>query len=331
MEERIISQAEKIEEKDDITIRPGSLSEFIGQNAIKESLKIFIEASKKRGEPLDHILFSGPPGLGKTTLAHIIAHEMGSDIKATSGPVLERPGDLAAMLTVLKSGDVLFIDEIHRLNHVIEEILYPAMEDYEIDVMIGEGPSARSIKLDLDHFTLIGATTKIGLLGSPFRDRFGFTARLNLYDIEELVQVVERSASILSIPVTKDGSMEIAKRSRGTPRIANRLLRRVRDFASVRAQGEITQEVADKALFMLGIDKLGLDDLDRRILSIISDDFEGGPVGVKTIAISVGEEVRTIEEVYEPYLIQIGFIKRTPQGRETTTAARDHIKRGRKN
>jgi len=331
MEERIISQAEKIEEKDDITIRPGSLSEFIGQNAIKESLKIFIEASKKRGEPLDHILFSGPPGLGKTTLAHIIAHEMGSDIKATSGPVLERPGDLAAMLTVLKSGDVLFIDEIHRLNHVIEEILYPAMEDYEIDVMIGEGPSARSIKLDLEHFTLIGATTKIGLLGSPFRDRFGFTARLNLYDIEELVQVVERSASILSIPVTKDGSMEIAKRSRGTPRIANRLLRRVRDFASVRAQGEITQEVADKALFMLGIDKLGLDDLDRRILSIISDDFEGGPVGVKTIAISVGEEVRTIEEVYEPYLIQIGFIKRTPQGRETTTAARDHIKRGRKN
>jgi len=331
MEERIISQAEKIEEKDDITIRPGSLSEFIGQNAIKESLKIFIEASKKRGEPLDHILFSGPPGLGKTTLAHIIAHEMGSDIKATSGPVLERPGDLAAMLTVLKSGDVLFIDEIHRLNHVIEEILYPAMEDYEIDVMIGEGPSARSIKLDLDHFTLIGATTKIGLLGSPFRDRFGFTARLNLYDIEELVQVVERSASILSIPVTKDGSMEIAKRSRGTPRIANRLLRRVRDFASVRAQGEITQEVADKALFMLGIDKLGLDDLDRRILSVISDDFEGGPVGVKTIAISVGEEVRTIEEVYEPYLIQIGFIKRTPQGRETTTAARDHIKRGRKN
>ncbi|MCZ7372620.1 MAG: Holliday junction branch migration DNA helicase RuvB [Candidatus Methanoperedens sp.] len=331
MEERIISQAEKIEEKDDITIRPGSLSEFIGQNAIKESLKIFIEASKKRGEPLDHILFSGPPGLGKTTLAHIIAHEMGSDIKATSGPVLERPGDLAAMLTVLKSGDVLFIDEIHRLNHVIEEILYPAMEDYEIDVMIGEGPSARSIKLDLEHFTLIGATTKIGLLGSPFRDRFGFTARLNLYDIEELVQVVERSASILSIPVTKDGSMEIAKRSRGTPRIANRLLRRVRDFASVRAQGEITQEVADKALFMLGIDKLGLDDLDRRILSVISDDFEGGPVGVKTIAISVGEEVRTIEEVYEPYLIQIGFIKRTPQGRETTTAARDHIKRGRKN
>ncbi len=327
MEERIISQAEKIEEKEDITIRPGSLSEFIGQNAIKESLKIFIEASKKRGEPLDHILFSGPPGLGKTTLAHIIAHEMGSDIKATSGPVLERPGDLAAMLTVLKSGDVLFIDEIHRLNHVIEEILYPAMEDYEIDVMIGEGPSARSIKLDLEHFTLIGATTRIGLLGSPFRDRFGFTARLTLYDIDELVQVVERSASILSIPVTMNGSMEIAKRSRGTPRIANRLLRRVRDFASVRAQGEITQVVADKALNMLGIDKLGLDDLDRRILSIISHDFEGGPVGVKTIAISVGEEVRTIEEVYEPYLIQIGFIKRTPQGRETTTAARDHIKR----
>src|SRR3990170_5452387 len=331
MEERIISQAEKIEEKDDITIRPGSLSEFIGQNAIKESLKIFIEASKKRGEPLDHILFSGPPGLGKTTLSQIIAHEMGTDIRATSGPVLEKPGDLAAILTSLKKGDVLFIDEIHRLNHVIEEILYPAMEDFEIDVMIGDGPSARSIKLNLEQFTLIGATTKVGLLGSPFRDRFGFTSRLKLYDVDELVQVVERSASILDIPVTRDGTMEIAKSSRGTPRIANRLLRRVRDYASVRAEGKITKNVADEALTMLGIDRLGLDELDRRILSVISEDFEGGPVGVKTIAISVGEEVRTIEEVYEPYLIQIGFIKRTPQGRETTTAARDHIKRGRKN
>ncbi|MCZ7357486.1 MAG: Holliday junction branch migration DNA helicase RuvB [Candidatus Methanoperedens sp.] len=325
MEERIITPVLLNEEKEDITIRPGRLDEFIGQNALKESLKVFIEASKKRGEPLDHILFSGPPGLGKTTLAHIIAREMGTGIKATSGPVLEKPGDLAAILTTLKNGDVLFIDEIHRLNSVIEEILYPAMEDFEIDVMIGEGPSARSIKLDLEHFTLIGATTKVGLLGSPFRDRFGFISRLTLYEVGELVQVVKRSAYILGIPVTQDGSVEIAKRSRGTPRIANRLLRRVRDFAMVRAQGEITQVVADNALTMLGIDKLGLDDLDRRILSVIADDFDGGPVGVKTIAISVGEEVRTIEEVYEPYLIQIGFIKRTPQGRETTPAARKHI------
>ncbi len=326
MTERIVSPVSLNDEKEDITIRPTRLSEFIGQNALKESLKIFIEASMKRGESLDHILFSGPPGLGKTTLAHIIAHEMGTDIKATSGPVLDRPGDLAAILTALKKGDVLFIDEIHRMNHVIEEVLYPAMEDFEIDVMIGEGPSARSIKLNLEHFTLIGATTKVGMLGSPFRDRFGFTARLNLYDIPELIQVVKRSASILSIPITPDGALEIAKRSRGTPRIVNRLLRRARDFAIVRASGEITQEVADNALTMLGIDKLGLDDLDRRILTVVADDFGGGPVGVKTIAISVGEEARTIEEVYEPYLIQIGFIKRTPQGRETTEAAKKHIK-----
>jgi len=325
MEERIIAPTSQIDEIEELPIRPASLVEFIGQTSLKEALNIFIEASKKRNEPLDHILFSGPPGLGKTTLAHIIAHEMGTDIKATSGPVLERPGDLAAMLTVLKRGDVLFIDEIHRVNHVIEEVLYPAMEDYEIDVMIGEGPSARSIKLNLEHFTLIGATTKVGLLGSPFRDRFGFTARLNLYEVEELMKVVKRSASILGIPVTPEGSLEIAKRSRGTPRIANRLLRRVRDYASVRAQGEITQVVADRALTMLGIDKLGLDDLDRRILRVIAEDFRGGPVGAKTIAISVGEETRTIEEVYEPYLIQIGFIKRTPQGRETTMSAGEHL------
>ncbi|MBU3966944.1 MAG: Holliday junction branch migration DNA helicase RuvB [Euryarchaeota archaeon] len=325
MEERIIAPTSEKDEIEEIPIRPASLNEFIGQTPLKEALNIFIEASKKRDEPLDHILFSGPPGLGKTTLAHIIAREMGTDIKATSGPVLERPGDLAAMLTVLKRGDVLFIDEIHRLNHVIEEVLYPAMEDFEIDVMIGEGPSARSIKLNLEHFTLIGATTKVGLLGSPFRDRFGFTARLNLYEVDELVKVVKRSASILGIPVTPDGALEIAKRSRGTPRISNRLLRRVRDYASVRAGGEITQEVADRALSMLGIDRLGLDDLDRRILRVIAEDFRGGPVGVKTIAISVGEETRTIEEVYEPYLIQIGFIKRTPQGRETTIAAGEHL------
>lgn len=326
MEERIIAPTSLEEEKEDITIRPNRLNEFIGQHALKESLKIFIEASRKRGEPLDHILFSGPPGLGKTTLAHIIAHEMGSEIKSTSGPVLEKPGDLAAILTALKKGDVLFIDEIHRLNSVIEEILYPAMEDFEIDVMIGEGPSARSIKLTLEHFTLIGATTRVGLLGSPFRDRFGFTSRLNLYTVEELVEVVKRSSSILRIPATQDGALEIAKRSRGTPRIANRLLRRVWDFALVRAEGEITKEVADAALTMLGIDRLGLDELDRRIISVIAGDFGGGPVGVKTVAISVGEEVRTIEEVYEPYLIQIGFIKRTAQGRETTKAASEHLK-----
>ncbi|MFA4957167.1 MAG: Holliday junction branch migration DNA helicase RuvB [Candidatus Methanoperedens sp.] len=328
MEERIITPASLNEEKEDITIRPNRLEDFIGQHALKESLKIFIEASKKRREPLDHILFSGPPGLGKTTLAHIIAHEMGVNIKSTSGPILEKPGDLAAILTGLKKGDVLFIDEIHRLNSVIEEILYPAMEDYEIDVMIGEGPSARSIKLTLEKFTLIGATTRVGLLGSPFRDRFGFISRLNLYSVPELVEVVSRSASILHIPITEDGSNEIAKRSRGTPRIANRMLRRVWDFALVRADGKITQDVADTALTMLGIDRLGLDELDRKILGIISKDFGGGPVGVKTIAISAGEEVRTIEEVYEPYLIQIGFIKRTPQGRETTEAARGHLKNG---
>jgi len=326
MEERIITPASLNEEKEDITIRPNRLDDFIGQHALKESLKIFIEASKKRREPLDHVLFSGPPGLGKTTLAHIIAHEMGVNIKSTSGPILEKPGDLAAILTGLKKGDVLFIDEIHRLNSVIEEILYPAMEDYEIDVMIGEGPSARSIKLTLEKFTLIGATTRVGLLGSPFRDRFGFISRLNLYSIQELVEVVSRSAMILHIPITEDGSNEIAKRSRGTPRIANRMLRRVWDFALVRADGKITQDVADTALTMLGIDMLGLDELDRKILGIISKDFGGGPVGAKTIAISAGEEVRTIEEVYEPYLIQIGFIKRTPQGRETTEAAKEHLK-----
>ncbi|HEX7628635.1 MAG TPA: Holliday junction branch migration DNA helicase RuvB [Candidatus Methanoperedens sp.] len=326
MEERIITPISQNEDKEELTIRPGKLDDFIGQQALKESLKIFIEASKKRGEPLDHILFSGPPGLGKTTLAHIIAHELGSNIKSTSGPVLEKPGDLAAILTALKKGDVLFIDEIHRLNSVIEEILYPAMEDYQIDVMIGEGPSARSIKLTLDRFTLIGATTKVGLLGSPFRDRFGFISRLSMYSVDELVEVVSRSASILKIPITKDGSIEIAKRSRGTPRIANRLLRRVWDYALVRAEGNVTQDVADAALTMLGIDRLGLDELDRKILGIISTDFGGGPVGAKTIAISVGEEVRTIEEVYEPYLIQIGFIKRTPQGRETTAAAKEHIR-----
>jgi Holliday junction DNA helicase RuvB len=325
MEERIISPTDLDHEQEDTTIRPIRLDEFIGQSVIKESIKIAIEASKKRGEPLDHILFSGPPGLGKTTLAHIIANEMGVSIKSTSGPILEKPGDLAAILTSLKRGDVLFIDEIHRMNSIIEEVLYPAMEDLEIDVMIGEGASARSIKLNLEHFTLIGATTKIGLLSSPLRDRFGITFRLNHYTVDELVEVVHRSASILRIPITRGGTIEIAKRGRGTPRIVNRLLRRARDFAVVRADGTINQDVADDALTMLGIDKLGLDELDRRILTVIADDFEGGPVGLKTIAISVGEEVRTIEDVYEPYLIQVGFIQRTPQGRKTTLAGKEHL------
>jgi Holliday junction DNA helicase RuvB len=313
------------EEGDDLTIRPARLDEFVGQVQVKATLKIAIEAAKKRGEPLDHLLFSGPPGLGKTTLAHIIAHEMGADIRATTGPVLEKPGDIAALLTPLKSGDILFIDEIHRINPVVEEMLYPAMEDFFIDVMIGEGPSARSIKLNLEHFTLIGATTKQGLLGSPFRDRFGILSRLDLYSAGELVRIVMRSASILKIPITDDGAEEIAKRSRGTPRIVNRLLRRVRDFAVVKGDGTITREITSQALAMMQIDELGLDELDRRILSIIARDFDGGPVGVKTIAISVGEEVRTIEDVYEPYLIQIGFIKRTPQGREVTPAAKKHL------
>jgi holliday junction DNA helicase RuvB len=325
MPERIISPDPIEDESDDLTIRPGRLGEFIGQVQVKESLKIAIAAAQKRCEPLDHILFSGPPGLGKTTLAHIIAREMGADIRSTTGPVLEKPGDIAALLTPLQRGDILFIDEIHRINPVVEEVLYPAMEDFFIDVMIGEGPSARSIKLNLEHFTLIGATTKQGLLGAPFRDRFGITSRLDLYDPADLVRIVTRSALILKIPITPDGAMEIAKRSRGTPRIVNRLLRRVRDYAIIKGDGTITWEITGNALAMMQIDELGLDELDRRILSVIASDFDGGPVGVKTIAISVGEEVRTIEDVYEPYLIQIGFIKRTPQGREVTSAAKKHL------
>ncbi len=325
MKERIASPAALPEEVDDATIRPARFDEFVGQPQVKETLAIAIAAAKKRGEPLDHILFSGPPGLGKTTLARIIAREMGVAIRTTAGPVLDRPGDLAAQLTALSRDDILFIDEIHRLNPVVEEILYPAMEDSCIDVMIGEGPGARSVQLPLEQFTLVGATTKVGLLGSPLRDRFGFIFRLNLYEARDLAKIVQRSAGIMQTPITPKGAFEIAKRSRGTPRIANRLLRRVRDFALVRGDGSIDVETADLALTMLGIDRLGLDELDRRILSVIAHDFGGGPVGVRTIAISVGEEVRTVEEVYEPYLIQIGFIKRTPQGRETTPAAQNHI------
>ena len=330
MTERIISPEPLADDGEELTLRPASLDAFIGQDQVKAMLKIAIEAAKIRDEPLDHILFSGPPGLGKTTLAYIIAHEMGATIRTTTGPVLEKPGDIAALVTVLKKGDVLFIDEIHRMNPVVEEILYPAMEDFFIDVMIGEGPSARSIKLTLEHFTLIGATTRQGLLSSPFRDRFGIITRLNLYSPAELVEIVTRSAGILKIPITPDGAEAIAQRSRGTPRIGNRLLRRVRDFAVVKGDGTITAEIAKNALSLMQIDELGLDELDRRILSVIAEDFGGGPVGAKTIAISVGEETRTIEEVYEPYLIQIGFLKRTPQGRQTTPAAQRHIKNSQK-
>ena len=326
MTERVISPEPLADDQEDLTLRPARLDAFIGQGQVKAALQIAIEAAQRRGEPIDHILFSGPPGLGKTTLAYIIAHEMGAAIRTTTGPVLEKPGDVAALVTALKTGDVLFIDEIHRMNPVVEEILYPAMEDFFIDVLIGEGPSARSIKLTLEHFTLIGATTRQGLLSSPFRDRFGIIVRLNLYSTADLIEIVTRSAAILKIPITSKGAAEVAQRSRGTPRIGNRLLRRVRDFAIVKGDGTITKDIARDGLALLQIDELGLDDIDRRILSVIADDFGGGPVGAKTIAISVGEEVRTIEEVYEPYLIQIGFLKRTPQGRETTPAAKQHLK-----
>jgi len=326
MTDRIISPEPLTDDAEDLTLRPSRLDAFVGQGQVKAALAIAIEAAQRRGEPIDHILFSGPPGLGKTTLAHIIAREMNAAIKTTTGPVLEKPGDIAALVTALKTGDVLFIDEIHRMNPVVEEILYPAMEDFFIDVLIGEGPSARSIKLTLERFTLIGATTRQGLLSSPFRDRFGIIVRLNLYSTDDLVLIVTRSAAILKIPITPEGAAEIARRSRGTPRIANRLLRRVRDFAVVKGDGTITEAIARDGLALLQIDELGLDDIDRRILSVIAEDFGGGPVGAKTIAISVGEEVRTIEEVYEPYLIQIGFLKRTPQGRETTAAAKQHLK-----
>jgi Holliday junction DNA helicase RuvB len=325
MEESIVSPALREGEIEEPGIRPDRLPDFIGQDAVREALAIAIGAARIRRSPLDHVLFSGPPGLGKTTLAHIISRELGSGIHCTSGPVLERAGDIAATLTLLAEGDILFIDEIHRLPIVVEEILYPAMEDFSIDVMIGEGPSARAIKIDLSPFTLVGATTRVGLLSSPFRDRFGMVFRLNPYSREELERIVWRSAGVLGLPITPGGCAEIAGRSRGTPRIANRLLRRVGDYALVRSDGCISGTVADQALTLLGVDRLGLDDMDRRILSVIIDDFGGGPVGLKTIAISIGEDPRTIEEVYEPYLIQAGLIKRTPQGREATPAARGHV------
>ena len=316
-------------EDDDIsfesTLRPRTLDEYIGQEKIKENLKIFIQATKERAEALDHVLFYGPPGLGKTTMANIIASELGVNIKGTSGPVIERAGDLAAILTNLKEHDVLFIDEIHRLNHVVEEILYPAMEDFKLDIMIGQGPSARSIKIDLPKFTLVGATTRAGLLTSPLRDRFGVIHRLDYYKEEELKIIVERSAKILNIPIDSAGSLEIARRSRGTPRIANRLLRRVRDYAQVRANGNITKKVADEALKMLEVDELGFDKMDRKLLLTIIEKFNGGPVGVETLSAAVSEEKDTIEDVYEPFLIQGGYIHRTPRGRVATKIAYEHF------
>jgi len=309
----------------ELNLRPKSLEEYIGQEEIKSNLRVFIEAAKKRGEALEHVLFYGPPGLGKTTLAYIIAAELRVNVKATSGPVIERPGDLAAILSNLKEHDILFIDEIHRLTHVVEEILYPAMEDFQIDILIGQGPSARSIKLNLPPFTLVGATTRAGLLTSPLRDRFGISFRLEFYSPEELKKILLRSAQLLNMSTDPSGAEEIAKRSRGTPRIANRLLRRVRDFAQVRAQGKVDRDVADQALRLLEVDESGLDKMDRKILVTILEKFNGGPVGLDTLAVAVNEEKDTIEDVYEPYLIQRGFLDRTPRGRKVTPLALEHL------
>lgn len=313
------------EETSEYSLRPKTLNEYIGQNKVKENMKIYIEAAKKRGEPLDHVLLYGPPGLGKTTLANIIATEMNSNIRITSGPAIEKPGDLAALLTNLAPNDVLFIDEIHRLNRSVEEILYPALEDYNLDIIIGKGPSARSIRLDLPKFTLVGATTRAGSLTTPLRDRFGIVNRLELYNEEQLKMIVTRSAEILEIKIDEDGAMEIAKRSRGTPRIANRLLKRVRDYAAVLGDGNITKKIADIALQKLEIDQMGLDNIDRKILETIAINYSGGPVGIETLASTIGEEVETIEDVYEPYLMQKGLVGRTPRGRIMLPKAYEHL------